>query len=142
DPGTPGFQLEATPGQQIACSVQNTVATSSISVAKVATGIGGDLPWSFDVAIDPVPAGQPSPQTASGTGQAAGLVTWSGLVPGTAYSITEAVVPGWTAVDVTCTGVTDTDPDVPGIQFVAPVGLDLACTLTNTAVQGSGTLTK
>ncbi|MGM7424551.1 prealbumin-like fold domain-containing protein [Cellulosimicrobium sp. CpK407] len=142
DATAPGFQIEATPGQQIACSVQNTVATSSISVAKVATGIGGDLPWSFDVAIDPVPAGQTSPQTASGAGQAADVVTWSGLVPGTAYSITEAPVPGWTAVDVACTGVTDTDPGTPGIQFVAPVGLDVSCTLTNTAVQGSGTLTK
>ncbi|MBM7818359.1 LPXTG-motif cell wall-anchored protein [Cellulosimicrobium cellulans] len=142
DPATPGFQLEATPGQAVACAVENTVAPSSISVAKVATGIGGDLPWSFDVAIDPVPAGETSPQTASGTGQAAGLVTWSGLVPGTAYSITEAQVPGWTAVEVACTGVVDTEPGTPGIQFVAPVGLDLACTLTNTAVQGSGTLTK
>lgn len=142
DLATPGFQLVATPGQDVVCAVENTVATSSISVAKVATGIGGDLPWSFDVGIDPVPAGATSPQTVSGAGQAADVVTWSGLVPGTTYSIAETPVPGWTAAGAVCTGITDTDPDAPGIQFVAPVAADVSCTLTNTAVEGSGTLTK
>ncbi|MBN0039140.1 LPXTG cell wall anchor domain-containing protein [Cellulosimicrobium cellulans] len=142
DPAAPGLQVEATPGQEVSCAVVNTVATSSISVAKVATGIGGDLPWAFDVAIDPVPAGATSPQTVSGEGQAADVVTWSGLVPGTAYSITEPPVPGWDTVEVVCTGISDTDPQAPGVQFVAPVGADVSCTLTNTAVEGSGVLTK
>lgn len=137
----PGFQLVLSPGQVLDCGAENAVASSSISVAKVATGIGADQPWAFDLSIDPVPVGGTSPQTVSGTGHSGRTVTWSGLAPGQAYSITEEQVPGWTG-DVECDGVEDIDPGSPGLQFVAPVGASASCELVNTAVQGSGTLTK
>lgn len=137
----PGFQLVLTPGQVLDCGADNTVASSSISMSKVVTGIGGGLPWEFDLSIDPVPAGGTSPQTVAGAGQSGQTVTWTGLVPGQAYSIAEDQVPGWTG-EIECTGVEDTDPGSPGLQFVAPVDEQAACTFVNTAVQGSGTLTK
>ncbi|MEV0893719.1 hypothetical protein [Promicromonospora sp. NPDC050262] len=139
--GAPGFQVQLTPGQALTCGAENTVTPSSVSVAKVATAIGGELPWEFDLGIDPLPEGGTSPQTVSGTGQSGGIVSWSGLLPGQTYSITEAQVPGWTA-QTDCAGITDIEPDSPGLQFVAPVGQDLTCTFVNSAVQGSGTLTK
>ncbi|MFD7307500.1 hypothetical protein [Promicromonospora sp. NPDC059942] len=137
----PGFQVVLTPGQVLDCGAENTVETSSISVSKVAAGIGGDLPWEFDLSIDPLPAGEASPQTVAGTGQSGQTVTWSGLLPGQTYSITEGDAPGWTA-ETACTGIEDVDPDSPGLQFVAPVGEAVSCTFVNTAVQGSGTLIK
>ncbi|MFE6994442.1 collagen binding domain-containing protein [Microbacterium sp. NPDC057659] len=141
DPLRAGFQFAAAPGQSIACSVQNTAETSSISVAKVAAGIGADYDWSFDLSISPVPTGQGGTKTVSGTGQSGETVSWAGLIPGRTYSITEAVSGGWT-VGVACTGTTDENPDAAGLQFTAPVGAQLDCTFTNQATAGTGTLTK
>lgn len=141
DPAAPGVQFTPAPGQAISCSVENAAATSSITVAKIAGGIASDFAWSFDLSIAPVPAGEANPQTVSGVGQSAQSASWSGLVPGRSYSITEDVPPGW-AGSVDCGGLVDEEPGSPGVQFTAPVGQGLACTFTNQAVPGTGTLTK
>ncbi|MDR2997400.1 MAG: DUF5979 domain-containing protein [Microbacterium sp.] len=141
DPQAGGFQFVAAPGQSIACSAVNTAEASSISIAKVAAGIGDDYDWSFDLSISPVPADQPGTKTVSGTGQSGQTVTWTGLLPGRSYSITEAVIGGWT-VGISCTGIEDQDPSAPGLQFIAPVDAALDCTFINRATAGTGTLTK
>ncbi|MFE6733263.1 hypothetical protein [Microbacterium sp. NPDC057650] len=141
DPQTDGFQFIAAPGQDIACSAENSAATSSVSIAKVAAGIGADYDWSFDLSISPAPADQPGTKTVSGTGQSGETVTWTGLVPGRAYSITEAVIGGWT-VGISCVGIEDQEPSTPGLQFTAPVDATLDCSFTNRAAAGTGTLTK
>ncbi|MFE6964269.1 collagen binding domain-containing protein [Agromyces sp. NPDC057679] len=141
DPAAAGLQFVPEPGQAIACSVENTAATSSITVAKIAGGIASDFEWSFELSIAPVPEGEADPKTVSGTGQSGESATWSGLVPGRSYSITENVPAGWTGT-VDCGGLVDEDPGEPGVQFTAPVGQELACTFINQATAGTGTLTK
>ncbi|HEY1105007.1 MAG TPA: hypothetical protein VGE78_02570, partial [Agromyces sp.] len=141
DPAAPEYQFTALPGQAVTCTAENTAAPSSISVAKVATGIGTELEWSFDLHIDPLPDGETDPKTVNGVGQSGETATWSGLVAGRSYSITEDDAPGWTN-RLSCTGVTDEQPGVAGLQFTAPVGQSLACTFINEAVPGNGTLTK
>ncbi|MGW9167000.1 prealbumin-like fold domain-containing protein [Agromyces sp. NPDC055658] len=141
DPATAGLQFSPTPGQAVECTVENAAEASSISVAKVAAGIGDDFAWSFDLGIDPVPTGESSPKVVSGVGQSGEIVTWGALMPGRSYSITESGASGWSS-DVACTGLADEDLEAPGLQFTAPVGLDLECTMTNRATAGTGALTK
>jgi hypothetical protein len=109
-----------TPGQAVECAVTNTqLASVSVTKSVLPTSASG---WSVDFTISPVPAGQPATRTASA---GAPSVAWTGLQPGTAYTVTEGPMPGFVPGSVVC----DTDN-----VFTPTPGQAVACAVTNTQV--------
>ena len=133
DPTTAGFQFVATAGQSLVCTATNEAAPASVTLTKNVTGIGPNRPWSFDFTLSPTSGVTgSSPQTISGTGPAngAGPVGWTGLTPGTQYSIVESPNSLYTET-LTCTGATDIDTATPGFQFIAQPNQQMTCSATN-----------
>ncbi|MFI2102611.1 hypothetical protein ACH436_04925 [Isoptericola sp. NPDC019693] len=127
-----GFQLVAGLNQVVSCEVTNAAQPADVTVTKTVTGVADDLPWSFDVSLSPE-ATPGSPVTLTGTGNATSApATFTGLVPGTLYTLAEAVPDGWTSPGLVC-GVDDLDPDTPGLQFRPALGQSLTCDVTNAA---------
>ena len=132
-------------GQTLVCSATNAAASASVSVSKSVTGADASLAWSFGFSISPTTGlTGASPQTLSGTGRTTSAVTasWSGLVPGATYTITEAAVAGWTTTSFSCTGVTDTDQNPATVTFVAGVGQSIVCSASNAAAPASVSVSK
>ena len=116
--------------------------TSSVRVAKVTTGIGTEYPWSFDLAISPLPAGESNPRTVAGVGQQAGpVVSWGGLLPGETYTVTEVPLPSAFTPSFTCTGAAF-EPVPGGFRFVAPLAGIGDCSGTNAALESTLDLVK
>ncbi|MBM7829504.1 type II secretory pathway pseudopilin PulG [Agromyces cerinus] len=134
----PGFQFEVTPGLVVECMVTNIAEPGDVTVTKTTSGVSDDFDWAFDFTIDPVPTEQDATQTAEGTGPGDDSVSWSDLVPGAHYTITEEVVDGWEQGDITCSvgdsAVEDLNGDEPGFEFIAGVGVSITCAVTNRAV--------
>lgn len=110
-----------------------TVPTTQVMLSKTTTSVAAELAWSFDFAISPVPQGQTGLATLSGTGPGAGSSkTWTNLLPGLTYTISETVPAGWSSV-LTCSGVSDTDGNDANnsVTFVAGTGA-ITCAATNT----------
>ena len=125
-------------GVEISCDITNTAIPSQASVTKtVDGGLADGQVWEFDFTI--APAADPSgTQTATNTGDGDDTVTWTGLVPGETYEISE-VLPGanTTTYDngvLSCSIGTNVDDQT--VSFVAPLdgeGVDVTCSVTNTA---------
>jgi hypothetical protein len=118
--GSGGAAFTPTPGQAVSCAVTNT-QLASVSVTKTVSpqGLTG---WSFGFTIFPVPAGEVATKTATpGTP----TVAWTGLQPGTTYTVVEVPVPGFTAGPFTCSS--------GGPTFTPGPGEAVACSVTNTA---------
>ncbi|MCB0966650.1 MAG: hypothetical protein KDB37_07425, partial [Ilumatobacter sp.] len=124
-------------GVEITCDITNTAIPSEVSVTKtVDGGLDAEQAWAFEFTLTPdaTPIGS---QTATSTGDGSDTVTWTGLVPGETYIVTE-VLPGTNPTtyengDLTCS---IGDADGQTATFVAPLGNDgveVACTVTNTA---------
>jgi uncharacterized repeat protein (TIGR01451 family) len=129
----------ATAGMQLGCAATNAATPARVSVTKTVSGVDQNYAWSFNFGINPVPAGQTSPKAISGTGNSTGTsaASWTGLIPGTSYTITETTVAGFTST-LTCTGATDTDNTLDSaVTFVATPGTVLSCSATNAAAQAS-----
>ncbi|MBY5162498.1 DUF11 domain-containing protein [Salsipaludibacter albus] len=125
----------------VTCTVTNTAVPSEVEVTKTVEGITGDLAWSFDFTISPVPTGQDATLPASGSGAGEATVGWTDLVPGEIYTITETTEDGYDAGVLVCDGVTDLDgADDASVQFEAPLGgdgLEIDCSITNVAEPSS-----
>ena len=138
DAAAAGFQFTVTPGLELSCSVTNVAEPGSVEVTKVVHGPIGDVTWSFDVAISPVPGGQSGTQAVTNDDPKA---AWDELSVGTTYTLTEALPAGWTGGDFACTGLEDLSAD-PGYQFLATPGLELDCTVTNVVAPPTGLIEK
>ncbi|RXZ68266.1 prealbumin-like fold domain-containing protein [Agromyces albus] len=134
----PGFQFTVTPGLVLECELTNVAAPADVDVEKTVSGVAEGFAWDFDFTIDPVPAGQDATQTTSGVGPDSDVVSWSDLVPGATYTITEEEVAGWEQGALTCETeggeLTDLNGAEPGFQFEAEVGVSIDCSVTNRAV--------
>ncbi len=118
------------PGQSVACGVTNTAVPASVSVTKTVTGTG--LDWSFDFTITgPLPAGETATKTAT---KASPTVTWNGLTPGAQYTVTETPVAGYESGVIGC--------GEGGSTFTPGLAEAVSCTVTNTAVPASVSVTK
>lgn len=137
----PGFQFTVTPGLSLECEVTNVAEPGEVSVTKSVDGVADDTEWEFDLTIDPADGVKPSAtQTVSGTGNTSDTVTWTDLVIGEEYTITEHLPAGWTGGVVECGP--DSNPDLPGDQFVVTPGFSLDCTVKNEAEPASAKVTK
>ncbi len=133
-----GFQFEVTPGLELECSVTNTAEPGSVDVTKIVSGPIGDIEWSFDVTIDPVPDGQDATQAVTDADPSVG---WTDLEIGTVYTLTEVLPEGWTGGVFTCVGLQDLSGDA-GYQFMATPGLELDCTVENLVAPPTGLIDK
>lgn len=128
------------PGETVECIFTNMPDPADVTIEKTVTDVAADYPWSFEFTIsstDAPVAPTPASQLAEGTGPT-GLdpvtVTWTGLVPGATYTIAEVPTDDWQDAVLDC-GDADTDGvDDNSVTFVATVGLELSCTITNTPV--------
>lgn len=138
---------------EVECSITNTARPSDVEIAKTVSGFGDEAPhdWSFEFTLTPSATDGPDPSPATGTGNASDVANWTGLIPGTTYTLSETTVPGYAAGALTCTmddgdagtvDVEDLDGDLTdaSIMFVAPLGDDndpdityeVTCTIENT----------
>ncbi|WP_022889667.1 prealbumin-like fold domain-containing protein [Agromyces italicus] len=128
------------PGAVITCVFTNEALPGSVTVTKNVVGVADGFEWAFDLTISPVPGVQPGTQTVTGAGDGSDTATWTDLVPGEQYTVTETAVDGWNLGEITCTGgggeLTDLNGDEPGFAFVAEIDTEIDCALTNEAVPG------
>ncbi|MFF2494324.1 LPXTG cell wall anchor domain-containing protein [Agromyces sp. NPDC058064] len=134
------------PGAVITCVFTNVALPGSVVVEKNVEGVADGFEWAFDLTISPVPGEQDGTQTVSGVGESSDSVTWTELVPGLAYTITESAVDGWEMGEITCSfgegALEDLNGDEPGFEFIAEIDAQIDCMLTNTAVPGMIEVTK
>jgi hypothetical protein len=135
DNGNTPDEITPAPGTNVTCTFVNEAAPSSITVTKLVEGVADDLPWSFDLAVDPVDPGVTSPQTVSGVGNSSDAVTFAPLTLNRTYTITEPTLPpGWEQVSVVCADAPDEDLGTPGYQVtITEPDQDVACAITNSA---------
>lgn len=133
-----GFQFTVTPGLVLECEATNVAAPADVDVEKTVSGVAEGFAWDFDFTLDPVPGGQDATQSSSGVGPDSDVVSWSDLLPGATYTITEEEVAGWEQGGITCEteggALADLDGQAPGFQFEAEVGVSIDCSVTNRAV--------
>ncbi|MFC8597510.1 hypothetical protein [Isoptericola sp. NPDC057191] len=131
--GAAGFQLVAGLNEVVSCAVANAARPADVTVTKTVTGVDGDLDWSFDVSLTPAATpGNPVSLTGTGNGTSA-PATFTDLVPGTLYTLTENLPAGWTSPGFTCAGITDLDPETAGLQLRPTLGQSLTCGVANAA---------
>ena len=123
---------------EVNCAITNTALPSDLEVTKtVETNAAAG--WSFAFDLTPsATVGEASPAT--GTGAGSDTVTWTGLIPGTSYTLAETESTGYTGGALTC-NVSDTDGDLTdlSVTFVAPLGdandpsvtFEVTCAITN-----------
>jgi hypothetical protein len=140
DAGDTTATITVPAGGTVTCRYTNT-KQGSIVIEKVTTGgFGG--PFAFASNPD-----LPSPATAgdfSLTTTAAGAAgkvsqTFSNLVAGSSYAVTESVLAGWDLTNIACTGGAftigadgDYDAGDTTATITVPVGGTVTCTFTNT----------
>ncbi|CAM5458094.1 DUF5979 domain-containing protein [Leifsonia shinshuensis] len=113
-------------GTTAACRVTN-LADATLSVTKTVSGASAPADWGFDFTLQPAPSQGPATQRATA---AAPTVTFAGLVPGRTYTVTEAAVPGFTQVSLSCAG--------GGASVTPAPGAALSCQAVNDAAAGAG----
>ncbi|WNM27784.1 hypothetical protein RN607_01905 [Demequina capsici] len=126
--------------QHITCTATNVGQASTLELTKEVRGVSGGSDWSFDFTLAPS-AGGGGVQTLSGTGNSSDVKTWTNLVPGTQYVLSEAVDDNYVQ-HVSCTGVTDLDKVDTSVTFVAGFGQSITCSATNEAKPTTVSLTK
>ena len=127
------FTVSPTP-VGVTCTFTNTLAGEIVVTKRVEQATAG-LPWSFDIVIDPVTLDVVSPQTVAGTGNTTATATFTHLVPGTTYTLTETAVAGWTAGAFACV-VThfDGSTELATGTITIRAGDQVACDVTNIPV--------
>ena len=132
-----GFQFLAEPGLKISCEFTNTAKPAELELEKTVAGYDG-TEWSFDFSLTPAVGDDDGARTVTQDNPTA---SWTGLIPGTQYTLIETVPEGWTADAPTC-DVDDEEADIDGIQFTAQPGQKISCTVTNTAEPATITVVK
>ncbi|GHF25160.1 DUF11 domain-containing protein [Pseudolysinimonas yzui] len=118
------------PGAVVTCVFTNTADPGALTLTKSVEGVDPAYAWEFSVDLV---ASDDSVVTET-VDNADPVAEWADLVVGETYTVIEGDLPaGWTAGDIACTGLDDLDPATDGFQFTVTPGLDLECTLLNTA---------
>jgi len=125
-----GTELTLPQGGEMRCQAVNE-KLASVSVTKSVDGPG---PWSFQFTISPDPDGVGGQSAMLSATNLVPVVSWTGLDPGTQYTVTEAGVAGFISGSVVCTGVA-------GNVFTPVAGEVVSCGVENRVV-GSIELTK
>ncbi len=120
------------------CRFTNTATPGQATVTKTATGIADGYEWSFDFDLVNDDTGEVRTLQVDTANPAA---TFTDLVPGVNYTLSEVPNAGWTST-LSCTSLDDLDPEAPGWQFVGPPAFDLQCTAENTAIPADVTIVK
>ncbi|HAP77648.1 MAG TPA: hypothetical protein DCR14_16405 [Acidimicrobiaceae bacterium] len=142
------FTLVATPGLVLTCTASNDATPATLELEKSVSGVADDYEWSFEFMLTPAATSNPDPSVVSGTGNSTDSITWTNLVPGTLYTLTETAVDGWTQT-LDC-GIVGDDTSDATVTFVAAPGQTISCEAVNvadevtikvdkTAVGGDGT---
>jgi uncharacterized repeat protein (TIGR01451 family) len=118
--------FQPAPGETVTCDVTN-LELASVDVTKTVAP-EGETGWSFDFTISPVPAGETATKSAT---SAAPTVGWDGLVPGTAYTVTEQNGTDLVTGTLTCTGGAN---GTGSSTFTPAPGDDVSCSITNTRI--------
>jgi uncharacterized repeat protein (TIGR01451 family) len=118
-----GIDLSDTADVTVTCDLP----PASVDVTKTVDGVA--TTWSFDFTISPVPAGETATKAATNS---APTVGWDGLVPGTAYTITESGPANYIQGTLTCTGAQN---GTGTSTFTPAIGQAVACAITNVEVQ-------
>jgi uncharacterized repeat protein (TIGR01451 family) len=121
---------------------------AGVTLKKTVSGLAAGTAWGpFDFTIASTDGGTFSgttTQSISGSGNVAspgtGAVSWTDLIPGKTYTITETLKDGWT-VGLDC-GVSDLDPAANVVRFVATAGSSVSCLANNVAAPASLTINK
>ena len=137
---TAAYDFTVTPGMVLTCAASNDAKPADLTLKKTVTGVADDYDWSFDFTLTPAATGG-GVQTASGTGPDDDTLTWTNLVPGAQYVISEASDGDYSQL-VTCAGVTDLDDSDLSVTFVAELDQSINCSASNAAAASSLTLTK
>ena len=125
-----GASFTAGAGVTSTCAVTN-IELADVEVTKT---VQGPAQWSFDFTISPVPAGETATKAATNSDP---TVNWTGLVPGTEYTITEATKAGYLQGTLVCGGT-----DAVGTSTFTPApGGSVNCAITNIGT-GSANVTK
>ncbi|WP_143338115.1 hypothetical protein [Demequina sp. NBRC 110054] len=136
--------------QEIECTATNTAKTTTVELTKQVEGVADGFPWSFGFILSPATA-DGGLQTAEGTGATTDELTWTGLIPGQQYMISEVANDDYEQT-LKC-NVVDIDqltpqdarslvPTGPMVTFVAGLDQTIECTAVNTAKPSKVTLTK
>ena len=129
---TASVTFVAEPGLTLTCDIINTAAPVDLDVTK--TALGGDDTFQFVLTpIDPPGEAQvASTVTEGGTG----VATFTNLVAGGTYSITESDAPGWIEGELTCTvtHADDSSEPVDITAFTVESGDSIACAVENEAL--------
>ncbi|MEF3405161.1 prealbumin-like fold domain-containing protein [Agromyces sp. CCNWLW203] len=131
--------IELLAGEVVTCTYLNAPDTGDVTVRKIVEDVPQGYAFDFEISISPMVAGQDATQHVT---QADASVTWTGLVVGETYTLTEGDEEGWNEGDIVCIGLADADVEADGFQFDVTPGLSLSCTVTNTAVPGEVEVTK
>ena len=126
------FTFTAQPGQTIDCAAANAAVPATLDVTKAVTGLDPSADWGpFTVTL--TPSATPASDVVS---KADPVAQFSGLVPGTPYSLAETLAPGWVAGTFSCSVThagSNTATPVGAPPIAALPGDHIACGITNTA---------
>jgi len=126
------FTFTAQPGEAISCAAINAAAPATLNVTKSVTGLAPAADWGpFTVTL--TPGATPASDVVS---KADPVAQFSGLVPGTTYTLDEVLVPGWTAGTFSCSVThagSNTATPVGAPPLSVQPGDQIACDITNTA---------
>ena len=125
--GTDSASVALSPGAAVTCTFTNTAQPASLTVEKVVSGTAPADDWQF--------TGDLGTFTITNTG---GSEIFTGLTPGTPYTVTETAKFGYTPA-VSCTNRTS---GTDSASIIPDPGEDITCTFTNTAQPASFTVIK
>ncbi len=119
--------------------ITNTMTCeANLTLSKTAAGVPTGVAWSFDFTLTPgIDGADSTPFKVNGSGPSTVPFPVPGaLTPGQAYTLAEADEPGWAEGTITC------QPGNTIGGFTAQLGVDVTCSVTNTAAAPSLKLSK
>jgi len=130
--------IDLAAGDVVHCTYTNAPDTGDLTVRKTVDGVPQGYDFEFEIFLA---GGTPPSQKVTDEDPS---VSWSDLVVGQTYTLTEGDVGGWNEGDFICNSgsLKDADDELAGFQFVVTPGLSISCTIENTAVPGKVTVEK
>ncbi len=126
------FTFIAQPGEAIGCAAGNAAQPATLNVTKSVTGLDPAADWGpFTITL--TPGATPASDVVS---KADPLAQFSGLVPGTSYSLNETLAPGWIAGSFSCSVIhagSNTSTPIGAPPLSVQPGDQIACGITNAA---------
>lgn len=121
------------------CIFTNTADRAQVTVAKSATGIADDYPWSFEFQLINEDTDEVRTLTVDSENP---IGTLGDVLPGADYTLIEVAQAGWSGTLSCDPNIPDADATAAGWQFSVPPAFDLQCTATNTATPATVSVEK